>query len=103
MGITGGLVDVGNLFDCLDGIHKGLVDEPDVLLDRYDQVRREKWHKIINPVSSGNIQTMWSDEAKLRDSPVIRISKEAEADPGKLLELIKVRYISLLREDSTSS
>jgi len=28
------------------------------ILDRWDEVRREKWHKVINPVSSANIERL---------------------------------------------
>lgn len=28
------------------------------ILDRWDEVRREKWHKVINPVSSANIKRL---------------------------------------------
>ncbi|KAL1866736.1 hypothetical protein Daus18300_006680 [Diaporthe australafricana] len=87
LGLTGGLVDVGNLFDCFYGIHNGLAEEP--ILDRYDEVRRQKWHGIINPASSGNITTLWSDATQLQTSQLIRGCKEAEDDPAKLLEFLK--------------
>ncbi|KAK2601417.1 hypothetical protein N8I77_010867 [Diaporthe amygdali] len=87
LGLTGGLVDVGNLFDCLNGIHKGLADE--AILDRYDEVRRQKWRDIINPVSSGNITTIWTDPAQLQDSSLIRNFKEAEGNSARLVELLK--------------
>lgn len=56
MGLTGGLVDTGNLADCLIGMAKGQTGEG--ILDRWDEVRREKWHKVINPVSSANIKRL---------------------------------------------
>jgi len=56
LGLTGGLVDVGNLADCLIGLSKGQTDE--FILDRWDEVRREKWHTVVNPVSSANIRRL---------------------------------------------
>ena len=52
LGLTGGLVDVGGLAECLEGIATCQAD--DSILDKYDEVRREIWHSIINPVSSSN-------------------------------------------------
>lgn len=52
LGLTGGLVDVGGLAECLEGIARGQAD--DNILDKYDEVRRELWHSVINPISSSN-------------------------------------------------
>lgn len=52
LGLTGGLVDVGGLAECLEGMEKGVAD--DTILDKYDEIRRKMWHEIINPVSSDN-------------------------------------------------
>jgi len=82
MGLTGGLVDTGNLADCLIGIEKGLTD--DTILERWDEVRREKWHNIINPVSSANIRrlnTLDPDTAVDNDD-FFKLLKRAEKDPS---------------------
>jgi 2-polyprenyl-6-methoxyphenol hydroxylase-like FAD-dependent oxidoreductase len=84
MGLTGGLVDTGNLADCLIGIEKGLTD--DTILERWDEVRREKWHNIINPVSSANIRrlnTLDPDTAVDNDD-FFKLLKKAEKDPSLL-------------------
>jgi 2-polyprenyl-6-methoxyphenol hydroxylase-like FAD-dependent oxidoreductase len=52
LGLTGGLVDVGGLAECLEGIATGRAD--DSILNKYDKVRRELWHSVINPISSSN-------------------------------------------------
>lgn len=57
MGLTGGLVDAGNLFDCLYGIATGQLD--DSILDKYSEVRIQKYNDIINPISSSNIRRLW--------------------------------------------
>lgn len=54
LGLTGGIVDAGNLFDALVGIHYGLAD--DRILDRYSEVRKQIWKEIINPVSRENFE-----------------------------------------------
>lgn len=77
MGLTGGLVDVGNLFDCLYGIATGEVDED--ILDKYSEIRMQKFHEVISPISSGNIRRLWdpSPEA-IANEPFFNAVKEAE-------------------------
>ena len=57
MGLTGGFADVGGLYDCLHGIYAGLAD--DSILDKYDEVQRERYNTVIDPISSGNIRRLW--------------------------------------------
>ena len=52
MGLTGGIVDVGGLAECLVGIDRGLADED--ILDKYSEKRIEKWRDYINVISSDN-------------------------------------------------
>lgn len=52
MGLTGGIVDVAGLTQCLVGIERGWAGEE--ILDRYCEVRRGKWRDFINPISSDN-------------------------------------------------
>ena len=79
MGLTGGLVDVGNLFDCLYGIFNGQVD--DHILDKYSEIRIQKYQEIIDPISSGNIKRLWdaSPEA-IQNEPFFQALKRAEVD-----------------------
>ncbi|KAF4554475.1 FAD-dependent monooxygenase-like protein 5 [Elsinoe fawcettii] len=59
LGLTGGIVDVGNLYDCLAGIHKGLANNE--ILDRYNEVRREKYIQFIDPFSQANLKRLMLD------------------------------------------
>ncbi|TKA50063.1 hypothetical protein B0A55_12600, partial [Friedmanniomyces simplex] len=54
------LADVGGLYDCLFGIYAGKADES--ILDKYDEIRREKYRTIIDPISSGNLRRLWDPE-----------------------------------------
>jgi len=80
MGLTGGIVDVGALFQCLEGIHQGLAD--DSILDVYCSVQRKKWHEIINPVSTGNIRRLFQQnpDTALEDDEFLRLVKKSETD-----------------------
>ncbi len=90
LGLTGGIADVGSLYDSLVGIHTGQAD--DSILDVYDEVRRRIWRDIINPVSSENMTRLFKysgpDEAMEKDEffKMMRARKEAEdgGDPVSL-------------------
>ena len=49
MGLTGGIADVGSLFDALVAMQVGRAD--DKILDEYSRCRIEKWKDFINPTS----------------------------------------------------
>ena len=49
LGLTGGIADVGSLFDALMAMQAGRADEK--VLDEYSRCRIEKWKDFINPTS----------------------------------------------------
>lgn len=73
-------MDIGNLYDCFYCINEGLAG--DSILDRYDEVRREKYRTIIDPLSSENIRRLWQnpDEAGEKDAFLAACNKAA-VDP----------------------
>ena len=87
MGLTGGIVDVDGLFQCLEGIHKGVAD--DSILSIWSDVQRQKWHEIINPVSSGNIKRLFGQnpDTALEEDEFLKLVKKAESDPELSREL----------------
>lgn len=91
MGLTGGLVDVGNLFDCLYGIYTNQVDES--ILDKYSEIRIQKYKEIIDPISSGNIKRLWdaSPEA-IENEPFFQALKRAEVDKEFAQQMQKVNH-----------
>ncbi|KAK4184897.1 hypothetical protein QBC35DRAFT_38292 [Podospora australis] len=80
MGLTGGIADIGSLYDALLGIHQDKTD--DSILDKYDEIRRKIWHDVINPVSSENMQRLYryanADEATEKD-PFFKMVKRMQA------------------------
>ena len=56
MGLTGGIADVGSLYDVLAAIQDGHVSKSDTssILDKYSEVRIQKWKEIIDPLSRAN-------------------------------------------------
>ena len=82
MGLTGGIADIGSLYDSLLGIHAGQID--DSILDKYDEIRRKIWHSVINPVSSDNMRRLIdqsADEALEKD-PFLKMLKQIELGQG---------------------
>lgn len=80
MGLTGGLADIGGLFQCLEGLHSGLADPS--ILTTWSDVQVRKWHEIINPISSGNIKRLFDQdpETALENDEFLKMLKKAETD-----------------------
>ncbi|CAG8909739.1 unnamed protein product [Penicillium egyptiacum] len=82
LGLTGGIVDVGGLSDCLFGIWNEQA-KPDIL-DIYDQVRRQKYSEMIDPMSSGNLRRMFESNPDTILDPgqdeLMTLCKKAEND-----------------------
>ncbi|KAK3690398.1 hypothetical protein B0T22DRAFT_404927, partial [Podospora appendiculata] len=81
LGLTGGIADVGSLYEGLVGIATGRVADADAILDRYDAERRRIWHDVINPTSQENMRRLFvypdPDEAMKKD-PFFRMLKGIE-------------------------
>lgn len=93
MGLTGGIADVGSLYDSLVGIHTGQADES--ILDKYDEIRRKIWRDIINPVSSNNMRRLIDLDADtaVETDPFLQLLRRMETDKNLQLEMSKVsRY-----------
>ncbi|THW34284.1 FAD binding domain-containing protein, partial [Aureobasidium pullulans] len=99
LGLTGGIVDVGGLYDCLVGIYDGQTD--DSILDRYDEVRREKYQTVVDPISSENLRRLFDQDPDkaLENDEFLKMCKKAEADPdfSKQMQL----GVNILRHDFT--
>ncbi|CEJ54174.1 hypothetical protein PMG11_00495 [Penicillium brasilianum] len=99
LGLTGGIADVGCLFDSLIGIHKGLADES--ILDIYSDVRKRIWTETIDPMSRENFRRLHDqdpDNARENDE-FFNILVKAESDPRLAKEL--ALGLEVLRHDMT--
>ncbi|KAH6980743.1 hypothetical protein BKA56DRAFT_673223 [Ilyonectria sp. MPI-CAGE-AT-0026] len=87
LGLTGGIVDVGGLYDCLRGIYQNKADPS--ILDTYNDVRRQKYREIIDVVSSSNITRLFDldPERALELDGFFQMVKRAETDPEYSAEL----------------
>ncbi|EWC46797.1 hypothetical protein DRE_04042 [Drechslerella stenobrocha 248] len=80
LGLTGGIVDVGGLADCLVGLHEGKAGE--AILDEYSRVRIEKFKTIIDPISTENFRRLYDQDPELvlEKDEFIKIVRAAEED-----------------------
>ncbi|KAK0724851.1 FAD binding domain-containing protein [Lasiosphaeris hirsuta] len=96
LGITGGFVDVGGLYDCLAGIWEGKAD--DDILELYSEKRIEKWKTIIDPISQENFRRVSDKEPETRfeRDEFMNLLKKGETDEPFLKDLLlgfmAVRY-----------
>ncbi|KAK9424368.1 putative Para-nitrophenol 4-monooxygenase [Seiridium unicorne] len=90
MGLTGGIVDVGGLRDCLVGIYEGKAD--DTILDRYNDIRRQKYLEIIDVVSTENIRRLFSTDPDraLETDDFLKMCKQASENPEVAEQMQKV-------------
>ncbi|KAM7218031.1 para-nitrophenol 4-monooxygenase [Rhypophila decipiens] len=96
LGITGGFVDVGGLYDCLAGIWDGKADPG--ILDIYSEKRREKWKTIIDPISQENFRRVTDSDpqTRLERDEFMQLLRKGKEDQPFLKELLlgfnEVRY-----------
>ncbi|KAK0610936.1 hypothetical protein B0T14DRAFT_487458 [Immersiella caudata] len=85
LGLTGGIADVGSLYDSFVGIHTDRADA-DMILDKYDEVRRGIWHDVIDPISQENMRRLFrfaSPEEAMAEDPFFKMMKRVKG--GELL------------------
>lgn len=96
LGITGGFVDVGGLFDCLVGIWENKAGED--ILELYSEKRIEKWQTVINPISQENFRRVSDKDPRTRfeRDEFMQLLKKGETDDVLLKDLLlgfmEVRY-----------
>ena len=80
LGLTGGIIDVGELADCLANIHGNLAN--DSLLEVWAKARREKYNTIVNPTSQANIRRLFAQnpDTALDDDAYLQAVLKAETD-----------------------
>ncbi|KAJ4250203.1 hypothetical protein NW762_012018 [Fusarium torreyae] len=92
LGLTGGVVDVQGLYQCLLGIHLGKADPS--ILDVYSDVRRQKYLEIVDPISSSNLRRMFTgDPARvLETDEFLQMCKKAETDPELATRMLQADF-----------
>ncbi len=88
LGLTGGIVDVGGVYDCLLGIYGAQANES--ILDIYSEVRRQKFESITNPITIDNFKRLSSNPDTVSESDeFLKTLRILEQDDGKHVEFLK--------------
>jgi hypothetical protein len=93
LGLTGGIADVGSLYDCLLGIHKGLAD--DSIIEKYSQVRMQIYKDVIDPMSRDNFRRISQQDPEKagEDDEFFQLCKEAAKDEDLSKEMCMVSVL----------
>lgn len=93
LGLTGGIIDVEGLFDCLRGIHAGKADKS--ILKIYSDVRIKKYQEMVNPTSKANLTRLCKlDPAKaLETDTFLQKVNKSEDSPEVAKQLQSFSYL----------
>jgi hypothetical protein len=95
MGLTGGIADVGSLFDAMLALKEGKAD--DSILDKYSDIRRQKWAEIIDPMSRANFKRVCLDESEESRNGFWDLCRKMEQDDEMAKKMAE--GTNVLRED----
>ena len=89
LGLTGGIVDIGGLYDCLAGIHEGKADPS--ILDTYSDVRRQKYKEIVDVISQDNIRRLYDQDPDkaLETDDFLKLMKANEGNVAAQQDLLR--------------
>lgn len=92
LGLTGGIIDIEGLFDCLRGVHCGKADKE--ILKTYSDVRIRKYKEIVNPVSTENLKRLCKLDPSdvLGTDEVLQKVQQSEKDPELSREIQNFSY-----------
>lgn len=91
LGLTSGIADVGGLVDCLYGINDGKATFN--ILDKWDELSRQKYHTMVDPVSSVNLcRIQNSPETAMDTDPFLKKMKEASQDEAFFRTQLEVSH-----------
>jgi hypothetical protein len=86
--LTGGILDAGCLSDAFEGIYNE--NQPDSILTKYSDIRREIFQKYINPWSQDNVKRLYSmDLETAKDDPFMQAVKETQTSEEMRQQFIK--------------
>ncbi|KIW71019.1 hypothetical protein, variant [Phialophora macrospora] len=89
LGLTGGLVDIEGLYECLIGIYEGKADES--ILDKYSEIRRQKYQTIVDPISTENIKRLYTQDPDkaLETDPFLKLLDDLKDDHKAQIEFMR--------------
>ncbi|KAL4929705.1 FAD-dependent oxidoreductase [Aspergillus undulatus] len=99
LGLTGGIADIGALYDALLGIYKKVAD--DRILAQYSECRSEMYRTLVDPLSTANFRRLWEKDpdTTIAEDEFFGLAREAEIDPVLAREMLE--GFMALRSDLT--
>lgn len=88
LGLTGGIADVGSLYDALIALKEGKAD--DSILDKYSEIRKKKWAEIIDPLSRANFRRVCLDEPEKDRNEFWALCEKLEKDDELARQMAQV-------------
>lgn len=78
-------------------IQNGQADES--ILDKYSEVRRKKWHDLVDPISRANFRRIWAEDAIPERDEFFAMCKKMETDEA--MQKQGQEFTHMLNEDFT--
>tara|TARA_R110002060_G_scaffold5534_6_gene8531 strand:- start:185 stop:460 length:276 start_codon:yes stop_codon:yes gene_type:complete len=72
-------------------IQNGQADES--ILDKYSEVRRKKWHDLVDPISRANFRRIWAEDAIPERDEFFAMCKKMETDEAMQKQGQEVRIL----------
>lgn len=93
--MTGGIADAGALYDALVGIHTGIADES--ILDQYNDIRREKYQTIVDPMSTAHFERLWvkDPDTTIAEDEFLALARKMADDDYLAKQMRQVRETPL--------
>lgn len=79
------------------GIYAGKAD--DSILDKYSEIRIQKYKEVIDPISSGNIKRLWDPDGIEKDgffAMMLRTQKDEEFAKTVFLNMVSRKVVHRL-------
>jgi 2-polyprenyl-6-methoxyphenol hydroxylase-like FAD-dependent oxidoreductase len=97
-GLMMGVLDVGALAECFIGIYQGRAGEE--ILDKYAEIRREKFMKYVNPRSIKNMERLRNldPEKALEKDKFLQLLADLEKKPKDTREFLLVGFHFSIRQ-----
>jgi 2-polyprenyl-6-methoxyphenol hydroxylase-like FAD-dependent oxidoreductase len=89
LGLTGGLVDIEGLYECMIGVYQGLASP--AIFEKYSDIRRQKFQQIVDPISTDNIKRLYSQDPDkaLETDEFLKMLKGLENDEKGQVEFMR--------------
>ena len=82
-------MDIEGLYECLIGVFEGKADES--ILDKYSEIRRQRYQTIVDPVSTDNIKRLYTQDPDkaLENDSFLKLLNDMKDDHKAQIEFMR--------------